>query len=269
MCLRESQILMTTMLRDIDKICKKNNISYWIESGTLLGAVRHGGFIPWDDDIDIGMLRSDYNKFLKVSVEELPNDLFLRNFNTDKSMTCQWSKIVHKNSEFIEVSGTSGLFVDIFPYDFFDSEGKILKEKNKLAKLYEISMNSNRAFKNNFIKNIKPNIKILLCKILSFFYRDKDYHKFYEKAKNISTKSNVMNNEIICYGIEVSGFNNFFNINDIFPLKSIKFEDIDVLAPRNEKNCLIEYYGDNYMELPEEEMRVCHNKGIKILKNRD
>lgn len=63
--LREAQIFMKTILIDIDKICRENNISYWIESGTILCAERNNGFIPWDDDIDIGMMRKDYERFLE------------------------------------------------------------------------------------------------------------------------------------------------------------------------------------------------------------
>ena len=65
--LRDAQVLMKTILRDVDIICRENNINYWIESGTLLGMARHNGFIPWDDDIDIGMMREDYEKFLKIA----------------------------------------------------------------------------------------------------------------------------------------------------------------------------------------------------------
>ena len=69
---------MKSILRDIDNICRENDISYWIESGTMLGAKRHNGFIPWDDDIDIGMMREDYEKFLEIAPRYLPDDLFLQ-----------------------------------------------------------------------------------------------------------------------------------------------------------------------------------------------
>ncbi len=91
--LKEAQELMTTILKDIDSICRKNNINYWIESGTLLGAVRHKGFIPWDDDIDIGMLREDYNKFLEIANKELKDDVILCNFKNEKNVQYQWSKV--------------------------------------------------------------------------------------------------------------------------------------------------------------------------------
>ena len=94
--LKEAQELMTTILKDIDSICRKNNINYWIESGTLLGAVRHKGFIPWDDDIDIGMLREDYNKFLEIANKELKDDVILCNFKNEKNVQYQWSKVKHK-----------------------------------------------------------------------------------------------------------------------------------------------------------------------------
>ena len=70
--LRRMQHRMTEMLGEIDKICRRHNLKYWLCSGTLLGCVRHGGYIPWDDDLDIEMLREDYEKLLKILPEELP-----------------------------------------------------------------------------------------------------------------------------------------------------------------------------------------------------
>ena len=82
--LRDAQIIMLNILKEIDKICKKHNLIYFLDGGTLLGAVRHKGFIPWDDDVDIGMPREDYRKFLKIAQKELPDYLFLQTFETDK-----------------------------------------------------------------------------------------------------------------------------------------------------------------------------------------
>ena len=76
--LREAQLKMLHILEDIDRICKTHNILYWIEGGTLLGAMRHGGFIPWDDDLDVSMMRKDYAKFLSVASKELPSTMFLQ-----------------------------------------------------------------------------------------------------------------------------------------------------------------------------------------------
>lgn len=69
--LRDAQLIMASILKDVKKICDKHNIRYFLDAGTLIGAVRHKGFIPWDDDIDIGMLREDYNEFLSVVKNEL------------------------------------------------------------------------------------------------------------------------------------------------------------------------------------------------------
>ena len=75
--LRKAQMREVAILQEVDKICRKHDIKYWIDFGTLLGAVRHGGFIPWDDDLDISMLSSDYQKFMEVAPQELPDWLFL------------------------------------------------------------------------------------------------------------------------------------------------------------------------------------------------
>lgn len=84
------------ILKKIDEVCKKHNINYWLDSGTLLGAVRHQGFIPWDDDIDIGMLREDYEKFLKVAQKDLGDDYFLQTRSTDKNYPLVFAKVRKK-----------------------------------------------------------------------------------------------------------------------------------------------------------------------------
>ena len=101
--LRKAQLIMFNLLKELDKVCKKNNINYWLDSGTLLGAVRHKGFIPWDDDIDICMLEKDYKKFLKIAKKELSENVFLQTEETDKNyIWFPYAKLRDRNSVFIE-----------------------------------------------------------------------------------------------------------------------------------------------------------------------
>ena len=81
--LRQAQLVMLRMLKIIDYICRKHNLSYWVCSGTLLGAVRHKGFIPWDDDLDICMIREDYEKFTQIAPLEFPKDIMLQTRESD------------------------------------------------------------------------------------------------------------------------------------------------------------------------------------------
>jgi lipopolysaccharide cholinephosphotransferase len=76
--IEEAQKVMLSLLEAFDLLCKKNRLAYWLDHGTLLGAVRHHGFIPWDDDLDVTMPRDDYEKFLEVAKQELPENIFLQ-----------------------------------------------------------------------------------------------------------------------------------------------------------------------------------------------
>ena len=90
--LRRQQHRMLEMVVELDRVCRKHNIPYFLYGGTLLGAVRHNGFIPWDDDLDVGLLREDYLRLLKVLPEELPSHIVLQSNDTDPNYFYFFSK---------------------------------------------------------------------------------------------------------------------------------------------------------------------------------
>jgi len=96
--LRRQQMRMLELLLEVDRICKKHHISYWLSSGTLIGAARHGGFIPWDDDLDIEMLLPDYKRLLEVLPQELPETMALQSVDTDKNYFFFYAKVRDRRS---------------------------------------------------------------------------------------------------------------------------------------------------------------------------
>ena len=114
---------MIKILKEVHSICMKNNIKYFLHFGTLIGAVRHNGFIPWDDDIDIGMLRPDYEKFLKIVKNNLSKDYIVQNQKTDKGFAFCFTKIMLQDTVWIEQNSIrtnkkyNGIYIDVFPFD--------------------------------------------------------------------------------------------------------------------------------------------------------
>lgn len=121
--LKRLQKAELSMLLAISDVCEAEGISWWMDSGTALGAVRHGGFIPWDDDIDIGMLRSDYDRFLEVAPRLLPEGFSLHTARDTKGFAPLFAKVFLNGTRFEtqetrEAGLRQGIFVDVFPYDF-------------------------------------------------------------------------------------------------------------------------------------------------------
>src|SRR5690554_851573 len=129
------------ILKYVDEICRDNKIKYYLIKGTLLGAVRHGGFIPWDDDIDIVMFREDYNKFIKL-VSSKSEKYFIQNFTTDSSYTRYITKIRLMGTLFIEKEVKDlpmhhGIFIDIFPLDKINPNNeKVIQNQIMLAEKF-------------------------------------------------------------------------------------------------------------------------------------
>ncbi len=112
--MRKTQMRLLEMLDVLDGICKKHNITYWLVCGTLLGARRHGGFIPWDDDLDVAILQKDYNKLISILKEELPDNLQIQTKETDKNFWYLFLRIRDTKSRFYNKFVRNFEYEDIF-----------------------------------------------------------------------------------------------------------------------------------------------------------
>lgn len=251
---RELQLLELEIAKEIKRVCDKNNIDYFIVDGTLLGAVRHKGFIPWDDDMDIGMTTENYNKFIKIAPEALDSRFFLQNNETDPFCCYMYSKVIMKGTHFYEkvtehINMCNGIFVDIFPYDLACASKLHMKKMSILGRisLLKHGYNFNAITKkiyvkllNNIMKNLPVNVSVI----------DKKLNKY---VKSISIeKANKYT-----YYVERDGqFRGKFVYDKSYfnQFLELQFEDTTFKAPANYHECLCTTYG-NYMELPSEEER--------------
>jgi len=250
--LDQIQIVMLNMMVDIDKFCKDNNLTYWITGGTLLGAVRHGCFIPWDDDLDIYMPRNDYNRFMEIAPKGLPSNLFMQTKKTDPTFDIPYIKIrdnfstvIEKREVGKEIEYHQGIFVDVFPVDYVDDTIKYFNKK----RLYRCDYHHKRAMSK------RRKAILYLKKYKAEIYkkykggRPKVLERNIEKYKNSNGKYMVEGFEL---GTEVA-----VKRSDIFPLKKIKFCDKEFMAPKNSEKYLEIMFGD-YMTLPPLEERKSH-----------
>lgn len=249
--------------KEVIEICDKEKIKYYMIGGTLLGAVRHDGFIPWDDDIDLAMIRRDYEKFLKIIEEKLPDNLKLLHYKNNKSIQNHFLKIIDKDNYVIEEVGENKLvenniFIDIFPLDsipdnklqriMFEMRAKLKLFKVRLAKL-----NNKKDFEsNNKAKKFLFNInKFLgLSRLLNQYNVIVEFDKYICKYSNMTTKniSNVLGGNGI--------FKETFNREQFIEDKIFDFDGLKLNGSKNYDLILRKMYG-NYLELPPVEKRVC------------
>ncbi len=242
---RQAQLVMLEMLKVTDHICRKHSISYWLDAGTLLGAVRHKGFIPWDDDLDIGMPREDYNRFLEIAPKELPPDLFFQTRETDKSIW-KWIKIRDNYSTFIQkteknkkIKYHQGIFIDIFPFDLVDSSS--YNAKLFLNRRFQLSVKTKP-----YAWFLNP-LSTVIVKLIG-----------YKRMKDIIIRHYSKNKpKHVTLGIDAMVSFHFFDYDTVFPVSEIKFEGHKFMAPANPDKYLTDMFGD-YMTLPEKSERKTH-----------
>lgn len=230
--LRDIQLANLALLKELAYVCEKNNFKYILDAGTLLGAVRHRRFIPWDDDIDILMFREDYEKIVSAFKNTTRNSDIYAEYHRDKDTNSQYFiKIKHKKCPF--------LGVDIFP---LDSYGKHLSLKEQLKATNKI------------------------CKILKHLKKEIDPNISNKETKTILTKtmkekillSSANENGDFVYGVDFAHkLKNWFLDRDIvLPLRKIQFEDSKYTTVNKPKEFLKNIYGD-YMKYPKK-MKILH-----------
>ena len=250
------QVVLDILIR-IDNICRSNQLRYVISYGTLLGAVRHNGFIPWDDDIDIVMPRADYDKLCSIINKGSFNLNFLC-VESSESTIYPYGKVCDtrtklKEKNFIEVEGY-GAYVDVFPLDCLpESE----EEEKKLYKKYIIKikalMHSTRTGyekSESTITNIKRSIAFHLCKIINPTKMVKKLNREFRDLNKLKTTK---------MGIPWAIHRITMTEKDFYEARSIQFEGHFVMAPKDPDVILKRLYGD-YMKLPPEEKRISNHQ---------
>lgn len=248
------------MLKKLDKICKDNNIKYSLAGGSLLGAVRHKGYIPWDDDIDIMMQRNEYEKFLEIAQKQFEFPYFIQYYKTEKYYNRGHAQIRNSNTTAI-INGdeyndfNKGIFIDIFPLDNIpDSEDekkkflkKILKHKKKLEFFYNIRSSS----------KIKYYVKKIIRKIKYTFI---DYNKEIEKFENLLKKyNNIETKQCGALGFRPDEFK--YETQWFKEIIEVPFENMKVKIIRNYDEALKRQYND-YMKIPKDKNGSIHGKVI-------
>lgn len=268
--LKAVQAIELSILLKFDSICKKNNISYQLFSGTLLGAVRHKGFIPWDDDIDVCMLRTDYEQFLTcASPEELGDDYFLQTYKTDPASVVQFAKLRKNNTVFEpenEVSSSShkGIYIDIFPLDNVKPDTKAGKKQykdfNRLYSIVTSTVKSRVKATKSFPKKILRYCFYGMTRIIPKSYFDNKLQKVLKRFDNEET-------EYVNHLTNGTGGNRpkrFLLKKTVYcDMIELEFEGHMFPAPRAYDAILTQCYGD-YMTLPPIEEQNPHHGIVRL-----
>jgi lipopolysaccharide cholinephosphotransferase len=258
------------ILIEFDKACKKLGVNYSICGGTLIGTVRHKGFIPWDDDIDVAMLREDYEKFIAEGQKFLPDNLFIQTYESDKEYIHNFAKIVNLSTKLVErttrnLNTKNGIYIDIFPIDAISNNKLRRKIDNFLVStIYLIKHSSNILWIEKTVNPIRKTIKYILHP-LSKFIGTQNLNRL---ETYIKVRNNKKENKLTYADYYLFPLVGFENINtmpiDIFKeTQRIDFEGYKVLAVKDWDTYLTATYG-NYMELPPEEKRVAKHNIVEL-----
>ena len=265
--LREVQLVQLEILLEFDRIAKRENIHYQLFSGTLLGAIRHKGFIPWDDDIDIAIDRNDYEKFCLIAEKNLDNNFFLQSYKTDKNFYRQFSRLRKDNTKYLQIRYKDidmhhGIFIDLFPMDCVKLNN--LGEWIRCKILFCTS-------KINHVRNQKNkkwpfprNILAAFIRLTNLVINKNNFEKLETALMKIfnSEKTDFLNH--LTNGVTKTRFQEYLiSKKDFYDTIDWEFEGYKFPIPRNYDKYLTSIYGD-YKSLPPLSERKPHHGVAEI-----
>lgn len=265
--LKKLQKTELEILKDFVKICDKYHLPYFATGGTAIGALRHQGFIPWDDDIDVCMLRKDYEKFMEVAPQEMGDRYVFMTTETEPRYPLMFGKMVKKGTRFVEEAYQQadyplGIYIDIFPYDKTSedpAERKKLQKKTwHWGRIHVLTLIPNPKLPDG-ITGWKEKAALWGCKLIHNFFKlihftpQKSARYYLKWAKKCEESDSDL---YIDYSY-LTGERLMVREKEMYPLKKVPFEDMEVCLVREYDRFLRPEYGD-YMQLPPEDQRHNH-----------
>ena len=248
--LRDFQLRLLELLRLVDGVCRQHQLTYYIEVGTLLGAVRHKGFIPWDDDIDILMPRPDYDLLMAHAEEWLPRPLYMMTGRYSKGYHHAFAKVVDGGTHLVERGIPMGLYVDIFPVDGMTS-CRLVQRFHVLWYRYVTKKMLYFCCRDPYKHGRGPSCWWpLLCRRLYGYDRAHRAIERMQRRYDYATHEMTIDHD--------------FNLAGIMPRSvlgkptEIEFEGVLFYGPEHPEEYLSRVYGPDYMTPPPPEQRRVH-----------
>lgn len=254
--LRQLQKVQLFIYKELFNVCKENNIKLYLCGGTLLGAVRHKAFIPWDDDVDVGMSRPDYKRLLEITKGNIGDKCKVVDPVTDADFKGYIPLVVYKNSASVsrqfKDKTPQQIGISIFVFDGTINPEHKLKRKIYYAKMY--MLRAKHALCRADFKNVNTKAAKIVGPILSPFYKEEKVYKFKNKILKLQKKYSYEDNEYVCTNADYKASREYMLKTTFEKTVWLEYEGLKVMSFDDYGQYLTHYYGD-YMQLPPEESR--------------
>jgi lipopolysaccharide cholinephosphotransferase len=248
-------------LLEVDRICRVHKLHYFITGGTLLGAVRHGGFIPWDDDLDIGMVRWDYEQFLAIAPGALDDKFFLQTYRSDEGYFQPFAKLRVNHTLFMEEAGTTmkthqGVFIDLFPIDTVPGSKLMRRFHSQLTSFLKLAAVARSDYNLNAKENTNGGALYKMAKLVTKPFRLATIVNWCNRAMMLfqNGKSGLLVNITGAYGYE----RETFPAEWLAPYIDVPFEGHPIMTMNKWHDYLTKIYGDYMTPPPPEKRKTGH-----------